>query len=395
MQEHLDKFISKKQLILLYASTILTLCALYAAQPIQPIFEQEFALTKFQAVIFTTAMMLPSGIAPILYGFVLESFSAKKILRFSVLLLGILEILFSLSNHYFILLNLRALQGFLVPAILTSLTSYISKSSHTSEVQQAISSYIGFTIVGGFLGRYLSGLFSDLFGWRFFFFLLGIMLILFSFLLAHLSDDSKANFAKPKINQIRKIVFLPQNFYILISMFLIFFAFQGILNFIPFELRSIEGSFHGNKTGLVYAGYAIGLITSLNASRLIRWLGSETKTMLWGSIVYFMAIHLFHFQNYFVFFAVMFLFCLGMFTVHSVASGFINKITHQHKGITNGLYISFYYAGGSLGSFIPGVIYQYFGWHYFVVALSLLILLSFIILLRLHKHLLQIHPTFH
>lgn len=167
----------------IYFATVVTFCSLYAAQPIQPLFQSEFELSSFQAILFTTLMMAPLGVAPLFYGFLLEATSARKMVRWALLLLGLLEIIFSLSESYISLLIIRAIQGLMIPAILTSIMSYISYSSSDDNVQHAIAAYIGATIAGGFLGRMLSGLCTDLFGWRFFFFLLGVLLIVCSWLL--------------------------------------------------------------------------------------------------------------------------------------------------------------------------------------------------------------------
>ena len=78
----------------IYITTILTFCSLYAAQPIQPVFQEEFGLSGFQAILFTTLMMAPLGFAPLAYGAILEAYSARSLLRISVLLLGLLELVY-------------------------------------------------------------------------------------------------------------------------------------------------------------------------------------------------------------------------------------------------------------------------------------------------------------
>lgn len=377
---------SRIEYAIIYGCTILTLCTLYAAQPIQPLFQSALELNKFQASIFTTAIMLPLGIAPIAYGYILETYSAKRMLQVAVIALGLLEIAFALSDEYIILLSLRGLQGLLIPAILTSLMSYISARSAHENIQQAISTYIGITIIGGFLGRFLSGLLSDAFGWRFFFFILGAGLVLISFLLRNLASDAKPNFAKPKKKEILSVLKMPANTRIYGAMFGIFFVFQALLNFIPFELRIIGEGFEGTKTGFIYAGYAVGLVVSLGASRLIKWFGSQPKAMLFGGIIYLFAIQGFHYRSYEAMFGMMFVFCLGMFIVHAIASGYVNTLASKHKGIANGLYISFYYAGGTLGTFIPGVVYEYGGWHWFLHVLTFVALISAILLFLLYAH---------
>ena len=137
----------KNELYIRYFCAVVTMCVLYAAQPIQPLFESEFTLNKFQAVIFTTVIMLPLGIAPIFYGYLLEMIPLQHMLRVSVLLFGLLEISFAFSDHYAMLISIRALQGLLIPAMLTSITSYLSTPTEQALFPPAICTYIGLTLV--------------------------------------------------------------------------------------------------------------------------------------------------------------------------------------------------------------------------------------------------------
>jgi len=367
-------FLKNYQLPIIYTCTILTLCTLYAVQPIQPLFEQEFNLSRFEAVIFTTAIMLPLGFAPIVYGYILETFSSKRFLKNAVLLLGLLEILFAFTDTYFFLLTIRGLQGLLIPAVLTSLMSYISFITPKDKVQQAIGYYIGATIFGGFIGRLLSGILSDMFGWRLFFILLGIVLIGMFWCLEHLSEEVKVDFVKPKLFQIVDILKNKTFFNIYIMMFFIFFVFQALLNFLPFQLKTVSNEMGFGKVGLMYAGYIIGFIISIRILFLIRFFGNEARTIIVGIIIYAIGLQIFHISHYAVMFGGMFVFCAGFFIVHSVASGLISKLAHEKRAISNGLYLSFYYAGGTFGTFAPGVFFQYLGWNAFVILLSLIVL---------------------
>ncbi|MDR1614228.1 MAG: MFS transporter, partial [Campylobacteraceae bacterium] len=360
----------KKQSVILYICTILVLCTLYAAQPIQPLFKSEFALSNFQAVIFTTVIMFPLGIAPILYGYILENWSSRQMLRISLLLLGVLEICFSFADSYIVLIAIRAAQGFLIPAALTSLVSYISTSSAHENIQRALGNYVAITIMGGFLGRLLSGISSEYFGWRPFFFIIGFGLILSFFALLGVGKDAKTGFVRIRKKEVINVLKRRYNFFIYAAIFCVFFVFQGLLNFLPFELKSINENLGESKVGMMYAGYVIGLITALNVTRIIGFFKSESKAMICGMFVYIVGLGLFNIEQFGIMFASMFVFCLGMFMVHSIAAGFVNKLAQKHKSITNGLYLSFYYAGGTLGSFLPGFFYQYFGWHIFLAFLG-------------------------
>lgn len=373
------------QIKILYVCTILVLCTLYAAQPIQPLFQEKLALTNFQAAVFTTVIMFPLGIAPILYGYILESISPRSMLVFSMLFLGILEIVFSLNSDYIILLLLRALQGFVIPAALTSLISYISVKSTTDKVQQAVGNYIAITIVGGFLARFLSGLSSQYFGWQPFFFFVGVMLIVFSLFLSRTSKETKINYIKPTAKEIGNVLRVRHNKLIYISMFFVFFVFQAVLNFIPFELKNLEHGVNEGKIGLIYIGYAIGVLISVNATKIIKFCVNEKNAMIVGVLIFAAGVGLFHIKTFWIMLFSMFVFCSGMFTIHSIATGYVNSLAKEHKGIANGLYLAFYYAGGTLGTFLPSFIYQGFGWDILLNILFFILMFTLLILYSLNK----------
>lgn len=383
----LSHFLSTHQLLIIYTCTILTLCTLYAVQPIQPLFEKEFSLSRFEAVIFTTVIMLPLGFAPIFYGYILETFSSKLFLRNAVLMLGILELCFAWSDTYPVLLAIRALQGILIPAVLTSLMSYISFITPKEKVQQAIGYYIGATILGGFIGRLLSGLLSDFFGWRLFFVLLGIALIVMFGALSFLSEEVKVDFVKPKLSQVLGVLKNKTFFNIYAMMFFIFFVFQALLNFIPFQLKNLSSTMGYGKVGMMYAGYIIGFIISIRILWMIRLFGNETKTIIFGILTYLIGLQIFHINDYLVMFGGMFVFCAGFFIIHSVSSGLISKLAHEKRAISNGLYLSFYYAGGTFGTFAPGVFYEYLGWHVFLGLLALTVIATLLFAARLQQSL--------
>ena len=367
----------------IYFTTVVTFCSLYAAQPIQPLFQHEFQLSHFQAILFTTLMMAPLGIAPLFYGYLLESFSAKVMVRWALFLLGILEIFFSLAGDYLTLLTIRAVQGLMIPAVLTSIMSYISYSSAKEKVQHAIAAYIAATILGGFLGRLLSGLCTDLFGWRAFFFILGLLLLLNSYLLKDMIRDAKLHYARPKLGEIVSLLKAREFLLLYTSIFCLFFVFAALMNFLPFELKSINPEFRETGIGLLYLGYSMGILVSLNTRRIISRFGNEVDAISVGIVVFGVGTLFFMIENYIVMFITMFVFCAGLFTSHSLLSGFVNKLAQQNKAIANGLYISFYYTGGTLGSVLPGAIFDRFGWQVFLVQLFSMVCLAFFVTRRL------------
>lgn len=339
----------------IYFATGVTICSLYAAQPIQPVFQTEFQLSSFQAILFTTLMMAPLGFAPLFYGCLLESWSAKVMVRWALTVLGLLELLFACADSYLLLLVIRSIQGLMIPAILTSLMSYISYSSAVEKVQHAIATYIAATIAGGFLGRFLSAFFTDLFGWRFFFFLLGLLLLLTAFLLGGMTRDVKMKYARPDFSEIAGLLRGGHFLWLYLAIFCLFFVFAALMNFLPFQLKQMSPASGESGIGLLYLGYAMGIVVSLNSKAIIRFFRSETAAIRAGIIIFIMGTATFMVEEYLVMFLGMFIFCTGLFMAHSLLSGFANKLAKENKAIANGLYISFYYTGGLLVPCCPAL----------------------------------------
>jgi YNFM family putative membrane transporter len=53
---------------------------------------------------------------------------------------------------------------------------------------------------------------------------------------------------------------------------------------------------------------------------------------------------------------------VGMFTAQAIGPAYVNETAREAKGGANALYLAFYYLGGTLGSWLPGLAWQRWGW---------------------------------
>ncbi|MCB4203623.1 MFS transporter [Deferribacterales bacterium Es71-Z0220] len=372
-----------KNTILIIFSAILTFSALYAPQPLLPILSKEFNLSASTSGLIITFTLIPLSFSPFLYGIILETVSARKIILMALLLLGLSEIMLGFAVSFYQILGIRLFQGVLIPAILTSLMTYVSKLSNAENIQRVMSIYIASTIVGGFAGRAISGLISYVFNWRISFLFLGVCLIILVFFVKSLEKDVTLSVTRPKFSDILVVLEDKKFLVVFISIFLSFFCFAGLLNYLPDHLSKLSSKSNELKTGLAYSGYLMGVVVSLLSVKVIALLGYR-KSLILGSTVYIMALLLFQMDNLLWIYINMFIFCGGMFMLHSVGSGFVNKNADKNKGIVNGMYVSFYYFGGIIGSYLPGLIYEKYGWSSFLILLSSMA--GVILLLNLFAH---------
>jgi YNFM family putative membrane transporter len=343
-----------------------------------------FQVSQSQSALLTTVTMFPLSISPIVYGYMLESISAKKMLIVSLFILAVSQLAFFMSDSFTLLLVLRVVEGLAIPAVLTGLMTYIATMTIKSNVQKIMAVYITSTIIGGFSGRFFSGLISYYTSWRTVFFILGLSLLIAVVLIGRL-DENRADVHRLKLRATLNVL-LNRSFLVTYMMiFSMFFMFAGVLNFIPYRLREIDPSSNALLIGVMYTGYIMGIVTSLNSLRLIKLCRGEVNAILVGLTIFMISLVFFVSTKIYIMFFGMFVFCAGMFMTHTVASGYVNKMAEENKGVTNGLYVSFYYSGGTLGSILPGIVYENYTWNIFLVFLGI-IMFTTILLGRLSLH---------
>ena len=353
-------------------NTILVLSVLYAPQPLLPVLSLEFGVSREAVAALTTVTFIPLALAPLAYGYLLETVSPVRVLKIAVPLLAVTELFFAGTSSFPLLITIRLIQGLLVPAILTSLMTYLSERSSADTIQRVMAIYIAATILGGFVGRATSGLIANLFGWRFSFLILAITLCIGFLTLYRLPETGQTKVTRPQPKALLEVLRRPAFLPIYLSVFCLFLIFAAVMNFLPFRLTELSDQANELRIGLMYSGYMMGIITSLGAPKFIAWIKSETTTIRIGLICLGLTLIGLATEKIWILFGMMFLFCGAMFLVHSTASGLVNQLAgKQYRGLTNGLYVAFYYAGGSIGSFAPGIIYRHFGWNGFLILLAL------------------------
>lgn len=366
----------RKSLGLVLSTTVLAFATLYAPQPILPLLSQELAVSETQVALLVTYALLPLGIAPLAYGFLLETFPAQKLLRGAVLLVAVSELAMVLGGSFGVLAAARLVQGFALPALFTAAMTYCSGAARQEDVRKILGAYVAATIFGGFLGRALTGLIADLAHWRLGFLLWTCGLALAWWRLRSLPTDSRVGFARPRPEAIAQVWREPVFRAGYLCIFGVFFAFASLLNFLPFHLKSLSPEVSESAIALAYVGYLIGVAVALNAPRIADASGGAHRALAVGHLGFIAGALLFLVPAVAAAYLAMFIFCAGFFTVHSVLSGHLNHLAQTRKGVVNGLYVSCYYAGGTAGSVLPGFIYRDYGWSALVLVLVLVIALA-------------------
>jgi len=372
--------VNKNALYIIIYNIVVVLSVMYATQPLQPLLSKEFNINIVQSSLFTAVIMFWLALAPIFYGYILESVSAKKMLTISSIILFFTNLVLGFSDSFETFLLARCLEGLTVPAILTSSMTILANIDKKN-IQFNMSIYVASTVFGGLLGRVMSGFIASEFGWRAVFFSLSFALLIGLVFIRNLNLDIETKMTKASIKDVMSILKDKRFALIYFTMFTVFFVFAGLLNLIPFRIKELFGDISESTIGLLYIGYGSGVVVALLSSRIVKHFGSEINSILIGGLFYMAMVVFFVSESLAVIFLMMFLLCIGMFTVHSVCTGLANTMQENNKGLTSGMYLTFYYIGGAVGSIVPAMIYSRFGWNVmlfvFLGSLFLVFLLLF------------------
>lgn len=370
----------KFDLFILVYCIIVVLSVMYATQPLQPLLAKEFNVSMTKASQFTAVIMLFLALSPIIYGYILEKINAKKMLINSSLILFVTNIFLGLSTTYELFIFFRTIEALVVPAILTSLMSILANIDKEN-IKFNMSIYVAATVFGGLVGRVFSGFIATSFSYEYVFYSLSLAILVSIYFINKLTYEGEATIVKPKLYDVIEILKDRRFITVYLLMFCVFFVFAGVLNILPFRLKEISNDISEFQISLLYLGYGMGILVSLNSKKIIKFFKNEINTILFGLILFLFITIFLTIPNVMVMFALIFLFCLGMFTVHTVSTGLANSLRNSQKSLTSGMYLTFYYLGGAVGSFVPSIIYEKFGWnivlYMFCILLSLILILIF------------------
>ncbi len=366
-------------------TTILALSALYVPQPLLPVLTAEFGVTRESAALLTTIAFIPLSLAPLFYGALLESISAKRMLRWAVLLLAITEGLMFVVEPFAGLMAVRLIQGLLIPAILTSLMTYTSQMTAKHDLAKAMSWYIAATILGGFAGRALSGLIATLLHWRFSFLLLGCGLLFAWFWLGRSAEAGSVKMVRPNLKVVAKVLSDPVVRTAYAMVFCFFLVFAAVMNYLPFRMTELSEHADEFRIGLAYSGYLMGIVVSLNAVRIHKRFGGAEKVMVSSLAFFIVSLMVMTIPQVSALVGGMFLLCGASFLTHATATGYLNHYLSEYKGVVNGLYVAFYYGGGAIGSYLPGYVYRGFGWGGFMLVLIVVLTVALLLSISLFR----------
>src|SRR5512143_784941 len=356
--------LTRAQSLALYAASVVVYADMYITQPVLPILSREFGVPPATAGLSVSAVMLAIALASSLYGPLGDRAGRKRLMAGASALLAVPTLLCAFAPSFEWLLVLRALQGVLIPGITAVAVAYVGEHSDARSLGTGVAGLIAASVLGGLLGRVVSGLVADAFSWRDPFLLFGGLTVFGALAMGTLLPSGAR---QPPVPWMSAYLDMGGHFRDrrLLGAFIIggalFFGFIGVFTYLPYYLTG--GPFN-LPTGIVssaYLTYIAGVVASPLAGRLSARVARRVLMGV-GLLIAIAGVLGTLAPSLLLIAASLLVLCVGMFTAQAVAPAFVNATARHAPGSANALYLAFYYVGATLGSVLPGLAWQSFGW---------------------------------
>ncbi|MBN9662197.1 MAG: MFS transporter [Acidobacteria bacterium] len=356
---------------------------LYAPQPLLPMLARHFQISAAGAGLVVSAATLAVALAAPFVGLIADRHGRKQVIVPATLLLVLPTLMAALAQSLGQLLFWRFLQGVLTPGIFAVTIAYINEE-WKSDVGAAMAAYVTGTVLGGFTGRTLAALVATVTSWQWAFVWLAALNLAGGLAIKAWMPEGKR--FRPvtqeggHVAQILRHMRNPQLLATYAAGFCVLFSMVALFTYVNFHLEATPYHLSTAALGFLFTVYLVGAVITPIAGRWIDRLGH--RTALCGALSLSLAgTALTLLAPLAAVIAGLAFCCTGVFIAQSAASSYIGRVTKEGRAAAVGLYVTFYYAGGSAGAVLPGALWSRWGWPACVALIALVQALTILLAL--------------
>lgn len=337
---------------------------LYAPQSVLPQMAEALDTTLAEAGSVIGATTLAVALAAPVAGPLTDRFGRKNAMLFALALLGPLTLVLVWCSTLEQVQIARFAQGIILPALLTGAVTYIGGRWSGLAAAGITGLFVSGSAMGGFVGRFASGWFGEHYGWQAGFGALAVLsMISLPFVWRCLPADKPGcgSALGAHLGAIRDHL---ANGRILASCLFgmtILFAMTGTLSYVGFHLAGPPLDLSSAEIGLMFLVYPVAASFAPLNSKLLRRLSVRQAAAI-GTMICLAGQCLLLLPTIPAAAAGICIFITGIFLSQSLALGYVARTATHSPGAATGLYVAFFYAGGSMGAIFPGLLWPYGGW---------------------------------
>lgn len=341
---------------------------IYCTQPLLPLLTRLFHASKTAAGMTVSAATLGVAFSAPIFGALTERMARKRVIVISLIGVSLPTLLAATSQSLSQLIFWRFLEGITLPGIFAVVVTYIGEEWPPNRIALIMSFYVSGTALGGFTGRLISGLLAEAFSWRVSFLVLGAASLLGAAAVAAWLPHGKhrpTHVAAERLPFVYQAQELFRSRALLATFaigFNILFSLVAVFTWITFHLAAAPFSLSTAALSSLFFVYLVGLVATPTAGYLITKVG--LRAGVGGAIgCSILGVLLTLAPSLPAVIIGLTLLSSGVFIAQTATQSFLRVAAPPEGRVTAaGLYLTFYYLGGTAAGVVPGIFWTLGKW---------------------------------
>lgn len=341
-----------------------TFLNVYCTQPLLPLFQRIFHASEVEVSLTVGAVTLSVAIMAPFVGLVAETIGRKKVIVPALFAMAVATLLTATAQNLHALIFWRFVQGLAVPGVIAVIIAYINEE-FPARAGTVMSAYVAGTVFGGFLGRFLTGIIAAHGSWREAFVVLGVLdllgaLAVRQWLPLAVNFVPARHIFKSFADTWRHL----QNYRLLAVCgmgFTVLFSLVGVFTYVSFYLARPPFNLNPAALGGVFFVYLLGCVVTPLAGRFLDRHGFR-RTALLSVGMSITGLLLTLAPSLPAVIAGLAVFSSGIFISQSAATVLTGRVAERARSAAAGLYVTFYYSGGSVAAVVTAWFWLNGGW---------------------------------
>lgn len=340
---------------------------IYYNQPLLSMISRDLNISEFKANLI--AMITQVGYAlGLLFIIPLgDMFQRRKIIivNFSILILSLLTIGFSPNIYIILPASLFTGMCSVIPQIFVPIASQFSKPETKG---RNVGIVISGLLTGILASRVISGLIGEYFGWRSMFFMAAIFMLICLAVIIKVLPNIAPTFHGKYIDLMKSLILLIKEYPKLriysVRAALTFGSFLAMWACLAFKMELAPFHAGSNVVGLLGLCGIAGALSASFVGKYVKQVGVKQFNYI-GCGLNLFAWLLFYFggNTYIGLIAGIIIIDIGMQCIQLSNQTSIFELSPQAANRINTIFMTTYFIGGSLGTFLAGTFWHWFGWH--------------------------------
>jgi YNFM family putative membrane transporter len=338
---------------------------LYMPQALLPSLAQDFAVGAAEISTIITASTLAIALTAAFTGALADVLGRKRVITAAMIAIVVPTLMVALAPSVPAMIVWRFVQGLLLPPIFVVTVAYIGDEWPTAEVPGIAGLFIAGSSLGGFSGRFVTGILADLVGWRGAFLAVAVMTLASAAAVAWLLPHERKFVRSVGLTaSLRQMMRHLRNGQLLATYavgFGVLFNFIATFTYVSFHLAAPPYGFSASLLGAIFITYLVGTVTTPMAGQAINRFGR--RAFMLGTIGVWIggALLMLAPQLPAIIAGLTLCAACGMLC-QAISTGYVTATAKDGRSSAVGLYVTAFYIGGGAGASLPGLTWSSGGW---------------------------------